>query len=125
MTRPVGRSIHDRRFSPLRLRIRHTVDADSPVRAPRYTGPRRVLRRSRHTRSSSLASVRRGQRRGREDRSTRPASPSASQRCHHLATVPRDRPIWRATWAWGMPASRRWTINRRPSRGETCVSVRH
>ena len=54
MTRPVGRSIHDRRFSPLRLRIRHTVDAGSPVRAPRYTGPRRVLRRSRHTRSSSL-----------------------------------------------------------------------
>ena len=58
----MGRSIQARRFSPLRARIRHTVAAGTPVRADRYTGPRRVLRRSRQTRSSSLAGVRLGDR---------------------------------------------------------------
>ena len=28
-----------------------------------------------------------------------PVSPSLQQWRHHFAAVPRDRPIWRATWA--------------------------
>ena len=73
----MGRSIHDRRFSPLRQSIRRTAAGGTPVRADRYTGPLRVLVRSRQTRCSSLAGVRLGDRRGRDDRSMSPASPSA------------------------------------------------
>ena len=49
MTRPVGRSIHDRRFSPLRTSTRCTVDAGTPTRAAKRAGPHRFWRRNPHT----------------------------------------------------------------------------
>ena len=85
--RPVGRSRRSRRFSPCWRRTRHTVEADTPVRADRYTGPRFVLRRCRQSRSSVLASVRRDDQRGRELRSARPASPCSLQRRHLTETL--------------------------------------
>lgn len=48
-------------------------------------------------------------------RSTKPVSPCSTQRRHHLATVPRDRLIWRATSAWGSPAATFQTSNNRPA----------
>ncbi len=48
------------------------MEAGTPVRADKYTGPRFVLRPNRQIRSSVFASVRRGDRRGRELRSTSP-----------------------------------------------------
>lgn len=78
---PAGGPVDPRQaVRPLRLRTRQIVAAGTPVRADRYTGPCRVLRRRRQIRSSTLAAVRRGDRRGREDRSTSPASPSSHQR---------------------------------------------
>ena len=40
---------------------------------------------------------------GLELRSVSPASACSHQRRHHFATVPRDSPICRATWAWASP----------------------
>ena len=95
----------------------HGVDrgAGDPERHWMRCGPNPCVRRTAQMRRSSSGGVRRGCARGAELRSSSPAAPSARKRPSHLATVWRETRKWRATSAWGQPASTSRTSSSRVS----------
>src|SRR5690606_21435937 len=114
MTERVVRSRRARTESPARLRTPYTVDACMPSSQAIRCGPAPSSRRRRQIASTTCSARACGVRRGRLERSRSPASPSALNRFHHLATVLRETPCASATWAWVQPARTRSTTSLRP-----------